>query len=83
VKGEWDGLWVEWFNSGDDNLAVPDMNSPGWEKIAEDRTSPYEDKRPNRTGAPEVRFYRFGYMKGEEMIGQYSAIIKVASEIYG
>ena len=71
VKSFWDGVVI--YGSFD-QLA--------WEKLDKDNRSPYEDKRKNKVNnVPEVRYYKFRYLKDDKEIG-LELIVKAVAEIY-
>ena len=71
VKGPMDGVIIE---SSYDNV--------NWVKIGTDLRSPFEDTRKNQhPGTPEIRYYRFRYIKNDIPIGKYCDVIKLTCDI--
>jgi len=73
--------WVKWVLDG----VIVDGSYDGdtWAYLDKDNKSPFEDFRKNKTAdVPEVRYYRFRYIKDDAPVGLYTEVIRVIAEIY-
>ena len=64
-KGKFDGVLV--YSKRGDEVE--------WTLLDRDNYSPYIDTRPPlEAGKPEIRYYRFRYLLGDQAVGDYSPI---------
>jgi len=67
-KGRMDGILLQSRRSGETEFTF----------LAVDTQSPYPDTRPNQVaGTPEAREYMAWYMKGDQQVGEPSAVVVV------
>ena len=72
TKGRMHGVVIELSYDGSD-----------WEKLDKDTRSPYEDTRKNKAAKQaETRHYRLRYLYSDQLVGQYSDVVKAEVAIY-
>lgn len=79
-----DQVIIDW-NKGRMHGVVIEMSYDGsdWEKLDKDNRSPYEDTRKNKAAKQaETRHYRLRYLYNDQLVGQYSDVVKAEAAIY-
>lgn len=73
---------INWVKSSSSGVIVEGQRADevAWTLLGTDTSSPYLDSRaPLVAGQPEVRRYRIRYLVGDELVGNYSAIVSVTT----
>ena len=79
-----DQVIIDW-TKGRMHGVVIEMSYDGsnWEKLDKDTRSPYEDTRKNKAAKQaETRHYRLRYLYSDQLVGQYSDVVKAEVAIY-